>query len=64
MCARTRLEMDRNGCVFVGRVVQVRVGVVVDEMDGQSNEVDMSADVFRNRIGLAAYCKSDTMYYE
>ena len=31
-------------------------------MDGRSNEVDVFADVFRNRIGLATYRKSDTTY--
>ena len=29
--------------------------MVVEEMDGRFNEVDMFADVFRKRIRLAAY---------
>jgi len=50
----------RRRC-FAERSIRVsgRLGrIVVEEMDGRSNEVDVFADVFRNGIGLAAYRKS------
>ena len=39
------------------RVFWRPIWIVVEEMDGRSNEVYVFADVFRNRIGLAAYHK-------
>lgn len=45
---------------FAERSMKVfwRLGwTMLEEMDGRSNEVDVFADVFRNRIVLAAYRK-------